>query len=322
MKVRWPGYALFIAMMMAMLMAMSAAGQTPKMPKGFAGTQVCAVCHSALAKAFESSPHWVNNSEKGRGWEGRACESCHGPGNAHAATAKPDRIQNPAKLPQPQADANCFSCHRNQLTRHGVIQGPHARNQVACSACHSIHQPNRDTISERRGVLASRSRNVEGAGGQQTTTQLCGSCHSSILAQFQRPNHHRVPEGAMTCIDCHNPHGSLRNPAQRMISANEPGCFRCHTDKRGPFTYEHAPVRLDGCQSCHEPHGSANPRMLTRAEVRFQCLECHANAGPAASGAIGIVPPSFHDLRDPRYQNCTICHTKIHGSHLSRSLLR
>src|SRR2546430_10607074 len=40
--------------------------------------------------------------------------------------------------------------------------------------------------------------------------------------------------------------------------------------------------RFEGCGSCHEPHGSANPRMLTKQEVRFVCLECHANL-PARS---------------------------------------
>jgi DmsE family decaheme c-type cytochrome len=108
----------------------------------------------------------------------------------------------------------------------------------------------------------------------------------------------------------------------------EPGCFKCHTDKRGPFTFEHAPVRLEGCPACHQPHGSANPRMLTRHEVRFQCLECHSNVTAAAgaqaapSGGLGAVPPAFHDLRNPRYRNCTTCHWKIHGSHVNREFTR
>jgi hypothetical protein len=33
-------------------------------------------------------------------------------------------------------------------------------------------------------------------------------------------------------------------------------CVKCHGDKRGPFTFEHAPVRLEGCGACHQPHGS------------------------------------------------------------------
>ena len=63
----------------------------------------------------------------------------------------------------------------------------------------------------------------------------------------------------------------------QSFGANEPGCLNCHGDKRGPFTFEHAPVRFEGCSTCHEAHGSANPRMLVRREVRFVCLECHEN---------------------------------------------
>jgi DmsE family decaheme c-type cytochrome len=130
----------------------------------------------------------------------------------------------------------------------------------------------------------------------------------------------------MSCVDCHNPHGSLLPASIRTASANEPGCFKCHGDKRGPFAFEHAPVRLDGCQGCHQPHGSANPRMLTRHEVRFVCLECHSNR-PAQTAqtqapVLGGIPPAFHDLQNPRYRNCTICHVKIHGSHVDRDLMR
>lgn len=308
----------------SLLLAIPAVAQdtVADMPKGYAGTELCSGCHWEIYESFQNNRHWVNESNKARGWQGRSCESCHGPGQEHAETVDPAKILNPGKAPQPLADKSCFSCHKNQLTQHGAIQGPHARNLVACSACHTVHNLGRDPVAEQRGLLASRSRIQEGASLQQHATQACGTCHPSILAQFQRPHHHRVPEGAMTCIDCHNPHGSLQRAAQRMVSANEPSCLRCHVDKRGPFTYEHAPVRLEPCQSCHEPHGSANPRMLTRAEVRFQCLECHANLGASVSGVIGGVPPAFHDLRNPRYQNCTICHTKVHGSHVSRALLR
>ena len=38
--------------------------------------------------------------------------------------------------------------------------------------------------------------------------ELCFGCHGNIQAQFALPTHHRVPEGAMKCTDCHNPHGT------------------------------------------------------------------------------------------------------------------
>ena len=79
-------------------------------------------------------------------------------------------------------------------------------------------------------------------------------------------------------------------------------------------------MKTDGCWACHEPHGSANPRMLTRHEVRLVCLECHSNI--AVGKTVGGVPPAFHDLRSPRYRNCTVCHAAIHGSQSSPALLK
>ena len=46
--------------------------------------------------------------------------------------------------------------------------------------------------------------------------QLCSSCHPQIWAQFQRPYKHRLPEGAMSCVDCHNPHDPRFKPIQPL----------------------------------------------------------------------------------------------------------
>ena len=109
-------------------------------------------------------------------------------------------------------------------------------------------------------------------------------------------------------------------------TGSEPSCVNCHGDKRGPFIYEHAVVKLEGCSTCHEPHGSANPKMLTRHDVGVQCLECHANiaqpTGINPGGAVGGIPPAFHNLSSARYRNCTTCHIKVHGSNVNRTLLR
>jgi hypothetical protein len=64
--------------------------------------------------------------------------------------------------------------------------------------------------------------------------------------------------------------------------------------------------------------------MLVRHEVSNLCLECHANLPivPARTRVIGGVPPALHDLRTARFQNCTICHVKIHGSYVDRTFFR
>ncbi|MBI3207776.1 MAG: DmsE family decaheme c-type cytochrome [Candidatus Solibacter usitatus] len=264
----------------------------------YMGTVVCQGCHEEIYNAFVKSPHYLVETDKKRGFEGQACESCHGMGSLHAETAEPKNIRNPLRLPVAEANRTCLQCHMNQPTRVGAIRGGHARNQVACNSCHSVHKP------KPRKIVTN-----------------CGTCHVAQLAQFQRPFRHKLQEGGIDCVDCHNPHGRLLTNQLKDVSANEPGCFKCHSDKRGPFSFEHAPMRTDGCQACHEAHGSANPRMLTRHEVRLVCLECHANLGSNLP-TVGGVPPSLHDLRLPTFRNCTVCHVKVHGSHINRTLLR
>jgi DmsE family decaheme c-type cytochrome len=276
----------------------------PDKPAGYVGSETCQPCHEEAYSAFQRNPHQKVETDKKRGWETMACESCHGPGGKHAESADPANIINPSKLPAAKADQGCLKCHLNQPTHVGRLTGSHARNQVACTACHSIH----------KGPSALRPTTAVAINKE------CASCHTSTWAEFQKPFRHRLPEGAMSCVDCHNPHGSFQPRMMQTSAANEPGCFKCHGNLRGPFTYEHMPVRAEGCRACHEPHGSANPRMLVRHEVRLVCLECHSNI--SATKVIGGVPPAFHDLRSARYRNCTICHVKIHGSFVDSALER
>jgi predicted CXXCH cytochrome family protein len=52
-------------------------------------------------------------------------------------------------------------------------------------------------------------------------------------------------------------------------------CYQCHAEKRGPFLFEHAPVR-ENCLNCHTPHGS-NQNTLLVAPIPFLCQQCHSN---------------------------------------------
>ncbi len=279
-------------------------------PAEFVGSTTCQACHEDIFNAFQKNPHEIVEKDKKRGFENNACESCHGPGSKHAESMNAADIRNPAKLRPAETDKICLTCHLNQPTQIGRLTSSHAKNQVSCVACHSIHKngPN--------GLVARKLPEIN---------RQCAACHTDVWAAFQKPYKHPLPEGAMSCVDCHNPHGTFEPYSLQTINANEVGCFKCHGDKRGPFTFEHAPVRLEGCGACHQPHGSANPRMLVRHEVRLVCLECHSNLPaptPPLNGTLGTTPPAFHDLRNPRFQNCNICHQKVHGSYVSRDFLK
>jgi DmsE family decaheme c-type cytochrome len=295
-----------------------AAGQEPaaqppadvqQAPAEYVGSEICQACHDEVFTAFQKNPHAVVDTQPRRGWEGKACESCHGPGSKHAESADPADILNPAKLKGAEADRNCLKCHVNHPNQTARILSSHARNDVGCVQCHAIHK------NGPRGLVPRRAAAINAQ---------CAACHQSVWAEFQRPHRHPLPEGAMSCTDCHDPHGALFPRSVRTFEANQRSCMKCHAEKRGPFTFEHAPVRLEGCHICHAPHGSANPRMMVRHEVRNLCLECHSNlpVGGAAGPAMGVIPPAFHDLNNPRFRNCTICHQKVHGSHVDRNFLR
>lgn len=253
------------------------------------GSETCLACHSVHPALFRT-PHGEME-----------CEDCHGPGGLHVESGGEDRsIGFSERAPKAFSDA-CLQCHNRSgaLTLFRISE--HGRGGISCGSCHQLH-------SEEPGFSLL-------AGPQ---LDLCSGCHPAVRAAFRKPFHHPVLEGAMECVDCHNPHGGDRASLRRFNLGAEENCTVCHTEKNGPFVFEHAPLQVSSCGSCHEPHGGINPRMLRRTQVRQLCLECHSRS----AGLAGSQPPSFHDLRSPRFQNCTTCHREIHGSNVSPLFLR
>lgn len=297
--------------LLLMLPAAGPAYQTPE----FTGDTACRACHPNEWLNFYKNPHARPAQASKASPEESGCESCHGPGDAHIA-AKGDKTLIAAfSLLEPgQVLANCLRCHAQSLGRMEIQHSSHTQARVACHDCHSIHRARTPKF-----LLAGQQRD------------LCYSCHSNVRAQFVMPFKHRVNEGSVACTDCHNPHGSpspawTMGPRPRMVEAalgNEEPCLKCHTDKRGPFAFEHAAVRVEGCGSCHVPHGSAHARMLRRPAVFTLCIECHTGVGGFGRQGDGIRRPSFsHDMANPRFHNCTTCHVRIHGSNSDPRFLR
>jgi len=151
---------------------------------------------------------------------------------------------------------------------------------------------------------------------------LCYSCHLQQRAQFNMPFRHRVNEGLIQCTDCHNQHGTggvlEGDHLVRQVRTSASGdmvCFKCHADKQGPFVFEHAAVRLEGCGSCHVAHGGANAHMLKYSNVNLLCLQCHTNS-PGIHATVMDANQSHYE------QACVNCHVKIHGSNFNGLLDR
>lgn len=281
----------------------------------YAGSEPCRVCHPAVWLNFPKNPHFKSLAAADPQPESAGCESCHGPGRAHieARGGKATIVAFSELAPAKILDS-CLRCHSRTLGRANIRRSSHTQSDVVCTSCHSVHRS-----PTPRALLAKAQREV------------CYGCHGNVRAQFNMPFKHRVNEGAMQCSDCHNPHGAPA-PTWRMAArprlvdqglANEQPCLVCHSDKRGPFVFEHAAVRVDGCEVCHAPHGSPNARLLRRPVVFTLCLECHNGGGSFGRTGQGIpVQSPSHNMAEPRYQNCTTCHVRIHGSNADQRFLR
>ena len=154
------------------------AGQSaaPTPPPGYAGSEICASCHEDLAKAFSDNPHHGVEADKKRGWEGRACEACHGPAQKHTESASAEEIRNPAKLTAAATDKICLTCHLGQPTLAGHLQSSHAKNQVACTTCHKIH------ANGPAGYCAQNHR-----GDQHAVRSLSPRCSGAVSKTVSPP---------------------------------------------------------------------------------------------------------------------------------------
>jgi DmsE family decaheme c-type cytochrome len=187
----------------------------------------------------------------------------------------------------------CLGCHnrRNHTNWKGSM---HDARNLSCVTCHSVHNPKSDKAQLKTARVID----------------TCAGCHTTEVAKLERVGHMPLREGKMDCASCHNPHGSTNVRMLRVGNWINETCVSCHTEKRGPYLWDHAPVR-EACSNCHDPHGSNNDRMLV-AKLPMLCQRCH----------IGTRHPStIYDANQLAAKSnrligrgCVNCHSQIHGS--------
>ncbi len=286
------------------------------------GQEACATCHEEMARQFDRSAHGRLAAFEQKGLPPR-CESCHGAGSRHAESGDAADIRGFKDLGVPEAADTCLSCHRQD---HAIewAGSEHAQSGVGCTSCHRIHQSREVApgLMRAEGMATTHSTAPARRGSlAKEQPQLCYDCHKEQRAQFMSSSHHPVREGLMTCTSCHQPHGKNLGMLKTDERVNDL-CYTCHTNKQGPFVFEHAPVEED-CRTCHNPHGTVANNLLKQGEP-FLCLQCHemhfhsarlSPSGPASLPAASSNNPlgsvSFMASYNTR---CTNCHNRIHGS--------
>jgi DmsE family decaheme c-type cytochrome len=263
----------------------------------------CQGCHEkALGPSFQNSNHGKLNE---------SCANCHDKIGEHAKAQlngeKGGPLPSVKNLSASQLNQKCLTCHE-KANQANFVSSMHSRRNVACTACHGVH-----TYKSLKAQLKTVS-----------DTELCFTCHKTERAKSMRTSHHPVREGKMGCASCHNPHNGATVKMIKADSINEL-CYTCHTEKRGPFLWEHAPVREE-CVTCHEPHGTNHSRLLTQKLPQL-CYNCHLTGGghfgqgdnlntekgvpTAPVGAVSGYPARYARFAE---RACRNCHSQIHGS--------
>lgn len=278
-------------------------------------SKACIECHDE-EDLTDSSRHAHSHAKDPRT---PGCITCHGPSPTHVK--KPDNAKErprpdvtfgkKAHSPIATQNATCHGCHSKDTKRMLWAGSQHEQSDVACVTCHRNHT------------------NTDKALARATQTEVCYACHKEQRTQLMRPSRHPVPEGKMTCSDCHNVHGSAGPKLAKRDSTNDT-CYSCHAEKRGPFVHPHEPATQD-CASCHNPHGSTVAAML-KARPPLLCQQCHTPhvaggvgavggqpgvltpATPGGTAAINAITGGRNVVNMWQARSCMNCHTQVHGT--------
>lgn len=272
---------------------------------------VCGDCHEEYVDSVALGPHDLFESSH---WDlaqaglpvNVACEACHGDATQHVEEEGDAPIfAFKDALP---SDTPCLTCHQTSHPR--FVASPHAEAGMSCTSCHSIHSAEPAGPPLLKAVVTAAQ-----LAQSRGTSATCYECHQEAFAEFELNERHRLQEGILECTSCHDPHAPARRTM--LTSAAKEPCVTCHTDKEGPFVFEHGSIMVEGCTSCHSPHGSPNRHMLRHQDGGELCFTCHAAVPQFHFGFSPVAPPRFDTTT-----NCVNCHSAIHGSNFDPFFLK
>ena len=273
--------------------AQAQASAKPAAAAQYVGDKVCVGCHkNAVEKYYKTLMGKTMTGPARPSVQRVDCESCHGPASAHVAAGGGKgkgilvSFRSGAESAKLQNEP-CLKCHESDERRYWKSSA-HESRDVSCVGCHKLME----NVSDRF-ALAKKDQN-----------ETCAQCHLVRKAQSFRNAHMAAREGSTQCSNCHAPHGSPTEKLLKGNSVNE-NCYNCHPEKRGPFLWEHAPVR-ESCTNCHEPHGTLNDNLLKMRRPRL-CNSCHVEGRHPSSAGLANTIYTFG-------ASCQNCHSKVHGS--------
>lgn len=237
----------------------------------------CGRCHTT---GFEFRGFDAKPGEPHSTWDraGVTCESCHGAAKAHVDywndRAPPETTEDPIAsmggLDPARVNDMCLSCHTEA-------------EQVKPFALGDPFLPAFDpTLLDDVERFDPSGRPIELAyDGVPFSASRCAR------------------EGGLTCMTCHDPHGTPYRAQLVAPPGSDALCAKCHQDviDAGPAHSHHSPKSVGGqCTSCHMPF-----------------LSVERGHGVVTDHTIGVPDPSTTGPRVAA-DACTWCHTGARGA--------
>jgi len=276
--------------------------------------EMCAKCHLYQANLFKSEPHLALDTKGLASMVGatNSCAACHldvgtvstfrgGISDAAISQGCTATFSFGETVAPAVKSQRCLACHRSNQPRY--FASPHGLSGMDCTSCHDILCGTSSGVMPLQKAVSYYRSSLQGEASAAT----CGECHGDVLAQFELNEKHRLEEGILDCISCHDPHEPQTRLALGGFKQRE--CTKCHAGKGSPHVFEHGSGFIEGCTACHHAHGSPNRHMLSFQSQGELCYSCHAAV------------PGFHS-RFGLDHVCTNCHFAIHGSNLDPYFLK
>lgn len=264
----------------------------------FVGTAECARCHGPQQRKLLRNPHGAVLALA----ELHGCETCHGPGRAHADDEgeDPALVTMPAKLTMLQQEALCATCHRDQIAAHGGDIDGLRHAGKSCTDCHEIHR------------------------ASEPATAVAPPFRSRADAALRT-----VPVGSTACVACHPlrdarlAHGGH---ARFQAARKDDGCESCHGNgelhvaTNGRATAITRPDRaMDGIATCRECHAEVDahafhwprglPAHLGKGASCTTCHRVHASEHADAEGVLAAVAAPA--IAPAKNRLCAECHVEV-----------
>ncbi|HIE50473.1 MAG TPA: hypothetical protein EYP85_01830 [Armatimonadetes bacterium] len=266
----------------------------PQPQHGYAGTEVCFVCHIDFARRWGQVSHSKVLLDKKRPADQRGCEACHGPGARHVAGER-KVIVAWERLKLREQMAICLKCHQESVKAEWWQATSHAKMELTCTACHEVHRP----VKQEHLLLRS-------------PRETCSQCHERMAEQIKAGTHHPLAEGLLECNSCHNVHGT---PYPRALNQQQEAlCAVCHdrvpqpeSHQRSDWRRAHRPkarAERDKCLMCHSQEGFCNRCHIVPLPHPQKFVTEH---GPAARAH----RQACLNCHEKKY--CLLCHEAVPG---------